>query len=98
MTSNYISTDIAGNVLSGNSNDNNNNENYPTKLQNDIDYLNTTGDTLTGDLNLNGNKLYLHDNKKQSIYQHSDDIVLETDDKFIIKNNSNNTLKFYIDE
>ena len=98
MTSNYISTDIAGNVLSGNSNDNNNNENYPTKLQNDIDYLNTTGDTLTGDLNLNGNKLYLNNNKKQSIYQHSDDIVLETDDKFIIKNNSNNTLKFYIDE
>ena len=96
MTSNYISTDIAGNVLSGNSNDNNN-ENYPTKLQNDIDYLNTTGDTLTGDLNLNGNKLYLHDNKKQSIYQNSDDLVFETDDKFIVKNNSNNTLKFYID-
>ena len=56
MTSNYISTDIAGNVLSGNSNDNN--ENYPTKLQNDIDYLNTTGDTLTGDLQINNNKLY----------------------------------------
>ena len=69
MTSNYISTDIAGNVLSGNSNDKNNNENYPNKLQNDINYLNTTGDTLTGDLNLNGNKLYLHDYKKQSIYQ-----------------------------
>ena len=52
MTSNYISTDIAGNVLSGISTDNNNNENYPTKLQSDIDYLNTTGDTLTGDLNI----------------------------------------------
>ena len=36
MTSNYISTDIAG-VLGGNSNENNNN--YPTKLQNDIDYI-----------------------------------------------------------
>ena len=75
---------------------NNNNEinlNHTDKL-----YLNTTGDTLTGDLNLNGNKLYLNDNKKQSIYQNSDDLVFETDDKFIVKNNSNNTLKFYIDE
>ena len=26
----------------------------------------------------------------------SGDLVLETDDKFIVKNNSNNTLKFYI--
>ena len=66
MTSNYISTDIAGNVLSGNSNDNNN-ENYPTKLQNDIDYLNTTGDTLTGDLQMNNNKLYFDKNKTHSI-------------------------------
>ena len=66
MTSNYISTDIAGNVLSGNSNDNNN-ENYPTKLQNDIDYLNTTGDTLTGDLQMNNNKLYFDNNKTHSI-------------------------------
>ena len=69
---------------------------YTTKIQNDIDYLNTTGDTLTGDLNLNGNKLYLNNNKKQLI-KNSDDIVFETDDKFIVKNNSNNTLKFYID-
>ena len=74
---------------------NNNNEinlNHTDKL-----YLNTAGDTLTGDLNLNGNKLYLNDNKKQSIYQNSDDLVFETDDKFIVKNNINNTLKFYID-
>ena len=71
---------------------------YTTKVENDRNYINTTGDTLTGDLNLNGNKLYLNNNKKQSIYQNSDDIVFETDDKFIIKNNSNNTLKFYIDE
>ena len=34
--------------------------------------------------------------KEQSIYKNSDDLVLETDDKFIVKNNSNNTLKFYI--
>ena len=40
----------------------------------------------------------MNNNKKQSIYQNSDDIVFETDDKFIVKNNSNNTLKFYIDE
>ena len=50
---------------------------YTTKIQNDIDYLNTTGDTLTGDLNLNGNKLYLNNNKKQSIYLNSYDIVLK---------------------
>ena len=36
--------------------------------------------------------------KSNQYIKHSDDIVLETDDKFIIKNNSNNTLKFYIDE
>ena len=96
MTFNFISTDIAGNVLGG-GNSNENNNNYPTKLQNDIDYINASGDTLTGDLNLNGNKLYLNNNKKkQSMYQKSNDLVFETDDKFIVKNNSNNTLKFYI--
>ena len=95
MTSNFIPTDIAGNVLGG-GNSNENNNNYPTKLQNDIDCINAGGDTLTGDLNLNGNRLYFNDNKKQLIYQNSDDLVLETDDKFIVKNNSNNTLKFYI--
>ena len=89
MTSNYTSTDIAGNVL-GNvfdsaSQNGNSNSNNPTKLQNDIDCTNTTGNTLTGDLNLNGNKLYFNDNKKQSIYKNSDDFVLETDDKFIVK-------------
>ena len=63
MTSNFISTDIAGNVLGGGSSNKNNNKNYPTKLQNDIDYINTTGDTLTGDLNLNGNKIYLDEDK-----------------------------------
>ena len=53
MISNFISTDIAGNVL-GNGNSNEiYNKNYPTKLQNDIDYIITTGDTLKGDLNLN---------------------------------------------
>ena len=30
------------------------------------------------------------------MYQKSNDLVFETDDKFIVKNNSNNTLKFYI--
>ena len=39
------------------------------------------GDTLTGNLNLNRNKLYLGNNKKQSIYQNSNDLVFETDDK-----------------
>ena len=39
MTSNFTSTDIAGNVLGGDSSTGNNN-NYPAKLQNDIDYIN----------------------------------------------------------
>ena len=43
MTSNFISTDIAGNVLSSDSSTGNNN-NYSTKLQNDIDYVNGSGD------------------------------------------------------
>ena len=94
MTSTFISTDIAGSVLGGgHSNENNNNN--PTKLQNDIDYINTTGDTLAGDLNLKRNRLYLNNSKKQSIYKNSNDLGFETDDKFIVKN-SNNTLKFYI--
>ena len=79
----------SGNILGGYYNDND--TDYPSKFQNDTDYINTTGDTLTDDLNLNGNKLYLNNNKKQSIYQNSDDIVFETDDKFIVKNNRNNT-------
>ena len=61
-------------------------------------YVNRTGDTLIGDLNLDGNKLYLNNDKKQSIYESSDNLVLETDNKLIIKNNRNNTLKFYIDD
>ena len=52
MTSNFILTDIAGNILSGTSSNEKNN-NYPTKLQNDVDFINTSGDTLPGDLNLN---------------------------------------------
>ena len=72
------------NVL-GNDSSTENNNNYPTKLQNVIDNINASGDTLTGELNLNGNKLYLDNNKKQSIYQNSNDLVFETDDKFIAK-------------
>ena len=68
MTSNFISTDIAGNVLGSDSSTENDNK-YPTKLQNDIDYINASGDTLTGDLNLNGNRSYLDYNKKQSKFK-----------------------------
>ena len=50
MTSNYISTDIVGNILNNSSSDINN-KNYQRKVQNDVDYTNTTGDTLTGDVN-----------------------------------------------
>ena len=66
MTSNFISTDIAGNILGG-GNPNEISNSYPTKLQNHIDYINTTGDTLTGDLNLNGNKIYLDGDKQRTI-------------------------------
>ena len=57
-------------------------------------YNNTTGYSLAGDLNLNGNRIYLNNNKKQSIYENSENIVFEIDNKFIVKNNINNTLKF----
>ena len=66
MTSNHILTDIAGNVLGDSSNDN---KIYPTKFQNNIDYINTTGDTFTGNLNLNRNRIYLNNNMKPSIYE-----------------------------
>ena len=48
-------------------------------------YINTTGDSLTGDLNLNGNKIHFKNNKKQSIYESSNNIDFETDNKFILK-------------
>ena len=67
MTSNFISTDIGDNVLgNGNSNENNN-KNFSTILQNDIDYINTTGYILACDLNLNGNIMYLDEDKQRSI-------------------------------
>ena len=44
MTSNFISTDIAGNVLGGGNSNENNIKNYPTKLQNNVDYINASGD------------------------------------------------------
>ena len=62
MTSNYISTDIADNVVRGSSNDS---KNYSTKFQNNMDYINTTGDTFTGDLHMNKNKVTLGEDKLQ---------------------------------
>ena len=57
-------TDIPGNILNNSSNDKNN-KNYSTKVQNDIDYINATDDTLTGDLNVNENKIILKDSKQR---------------------------------
>ena len=68
----YISTDIAGNILNNSSNDSNN-KNYPTKVQNDIDYANATDDTLTGDLNLNKNKIILKYSKAEIQHAQGDD-------------------------
>ena len=72
MTSNYISTDIAVNILNNSSNDNSN-KNYSTEVQNDINYINATGDTLTGDLNLNENKIILKDSKAEIQHVQGDD-------------------------
>ena len=49
----YTSTDIAGILLNGNSNDNN--YYYLCKIQTDVKYINVIGDTLIGDLNINLN-------------------------------------------
>ena len=55
------------NIFSGNvpSSSDINEVRYTTKIQNDIEYVNTTGDTLTGDLNLNDNKIILKDSKAE---------------------------------
>ena len=55
-------------------------------------YINTTDDSLAGDLNLSGNNMYPNNNKKQSIYENLDNIVFETDNKYIVKNSINSTL------
>ena len=94
MTSNYISTDIAGNILNNSSNDDNN-KNYPTKVQNDIDYINAIGDTLTGDLNLNENKIILKDSKAEIQYIQGDDFdgtVFRNLHGFIFTDFQNSTL------
>ena len=46
---------------------------YTTKVQNDIEYVNTTGDTLTGDLNLNENKIILKGSKAEIQHAQGDD-------------------------
>ena len=48
---------------------------YTTKVQNDIEYVNTTGDTLTGDLNLNENKIILKDSKAEIQHAQGDDLM-----------------------
>ena len=81
---NQFGSNVSGSIIVNN-NEKEINLNHADKL-----YLNASGDTLTGDLNLTGNRLYLNKNKKQSIYQNLDDLVFETDDKFMVRNNSNN--------
>ena len=46
---------------------------YTTKVQNNIEYVNTTDDTLTGDLNLNENKIILKDSKAEIQHAQGDD-------------------------
>ena len=55
---NQFGSNVSGSVISNN-NGKDINQNHTDKL-----YLNTTGDTLTDDLNLNGNKIYLDEDKQ----------------------------------
>ena len=55
---NQFGSNVSGSIISNN-NEEETNLNHTDKL-----YLNITGDTLTGDLNINGNRLYINNNKK----------------------------------
>ena len=68
---------------------------YTTKVQNDIEYVNTTGDTLTGDLNLNENKIILKDSKAEIQHARGDDFdgtVFRNSHKFAYTDFQNNIL------
>ena len=52
---------------------------YTTTVQNDIEYVNTTGDTLSGDLNLNENKIILKDSKAEIQNIQGDDLETHMD-------------------
>ena len=68
---------------------------YTTKVQNDIEYVNTTGDILTGDLNLNENKIILKDSKAEIQHAQGDDFdgtVFRNSCGFAFTDFDNNTL------
>ena len=68
---------------------------YTTKVQNDIEYVNTTGDTLTGDLNLNENKINLKDSKAEIQHAKVDDFdgtLFRNSHGFAFTDFDNNTL------
>ena len=68
----------------------------------DIRYVNQNGE-LRGDLEINENKMYLDHDKMSSLYTLQNDIILETQGKFIIKSPQSNRadssiIKLYINE
>ena len=68
---------------------------YTTKVQNDIEYVNTTGDILTGDLNLNENKIILKDSKAEIQHVQGDDFdgtMFRNSRGFVFTDFDNNTL------
>ena len=83
------------NILSENVSSLDNEIRYTTKGQNDIEYINTTGDTLTGDLNLNENEIILKDSKAEIQHAQGDDFdgtVFRNSHGFAFTDFPNNTL------
>ena len=66
-----------------NFNESDNNNSKANKFYNDQNYYNIEGDTLQGDIHLNGNKLILSDNSK--IYDIQKELIFDTS-KFLFTN------------
>ncbi len=68
---------------------------YTTKNQNDIEYINTIGDILTGDLHLNSNKLTFDESREQKISDYElglfKGVKVVTKDGFYVSNRENLT-------
>ena len=54
----------------------------PSVSELDMRYVNQNGDELTGDLEINKNKIYLDHDKMTSLYTLQNDIILETQGNF----------------
>ena len=71
---------------------------YTTKAQNDVNYINTTGDRLTGDLNMSGNKIYFDTIRNFSIYNTTDILGLEVPGKLSIRGEGNDNYLLFVDK